>query len=61
MGSQYLVANNDSPEIITVQFEFKLEIHKTFILIRFCSRFLTRQWHNGWKLTKLGALNEGAE
>ena len=50
MGSQYLLANNESPDAIseflnwnnTMQFEFVLEIPKTVhkIPTRFCSIFL---------------------
>ena len=48
MGSQYLLANNYSYEIINhantaVQFEFKLEVRNNFTLvpIKFSSKFLT--------------------
>ena len=45
MGSQYLLANDDSPETNTVKFEHcevELEIHKTFYIlpIGFCRRFI---------------------
>ena len=39
MRSKYLVGIVP-PQKPLVQFEFKLELHKIFLRIRFCSRFL---------------------